>query len=352
MPERNVKPLEGEAARLSLHIAALSDDVANKVRTALREAEVWYRDTGQGVYVVDLPDGSVGRLCEHLGLWLDTGDLQSCRALFTETASTVTLDGLVQAPTLRQVLASEWARWLEELLSEERLRVSFQPVVSTETGGKVVGHEVFLRGMTRDGAVVMPERLFDAAEALDRLAHLDESARLLALEELVRSRLEGFVFINVSSKVALDLPGFLDDTVNAAKRAGVETQRIVLELSRGGRLQRAEEIRQLFERAREAGFRCALDDLGGTPGTLRLMSEVKPEFAKLDRGLVTGIDADAPKQDLLRAYVSTARDAKTRLVGLGVEREAELDTLRAFGVQLAQGYLLGLPQSAESLAGA
>ena len=95
--------------------------------------------------------------------------------------------------------------------------------------------------------------------------------------------------------------------------------------------------------------RCALDDLGGTPGTLRLLSEVKPEFAKLDRGLVTGIDADAPKQDLLRAYVDAARNAETQLVGLGVEREPELDTLRAFGVELAQGYLLGLPQSAESL---
>ncbi len=248
------------------------------------------------------------------------------------------------------MLAHEWTRWLEELVNEERLRVSFQPIVPTDKPAEPIGNEVLLRGITRGGTLVMPERLFDAADAMDRLARLDESARLLALKEVVRANLEGLVFVNVAAKVALDVPGFLEETVSAAAEAGLDPQRIVLELSRGGRLERVDEIRQLFARAREAGFRCALDDLGGTQGTLRLMNEVRPDFGKLDRGLVHDIDADAPKQDLLRAYIEAAKTSDTRLVGLGVEREAELIALRRFGVPLAQGYFLGLPQSAESLA--
>jgi EAL domain-containing protein (putative c-di-GMP-specific phosphodiesterase class I) len=87
----------------------------------------------------------------------------------------------------------------------------------------------------------------------------------------------------------------------------------------------------------------AVDDAGAGYASLRHILELQPDVVKLDIGLVRNIDSDPARQALVAGLVHYAQTAGLRLIGEGVETEAERDTLRALGVPLGQGYLFGRP---------
>jgi EAL domain-containing protein (putative c-di-GMP-specific phosphodiesterase class I) len=75
----------------------------------------------------------------------------------------------------------------------------------------------------------------------------------------------------------------------------------------------------------------------------RLVIELMPDFLKLDRAMVTGIDRDRNRLALVRSLVAFAREVGTSVIAEGIERVGELETLRAAGVAYGQGYLLTRP---------
>jgi EAL domain-containing protein (putative c-di-GMP-specific phosphodiesterase class I) len=70
---------------------------------------------------------------------------------------------------------------------------------------------------------------------------------------------------------------------------------------------------------------------------------------KLDIGLVRQIDHDDVRQALVAGIVYFAKKSGCRLIAEGIETAGERDQLRALGVDLGQGYLLGRPASAGEL---
>lgn len=89
-----------------------------------------------------------------------------------------------------------------------------------------------------------------------------------------------------------------------------------------------------------------MDDLGAGHSTLRHVMQMSPDFAKLDRSLVEGIDRDGAKQALVRSMVAFSNEVECSLVAEGVETPAEMQTLRGLGMDLGQGYLLQRPEPA------
>ena len=89
----------------------------------------------------------------------------------------------------------------------------------------------------------------------------------------------------------------------------------------------------------------SIDDAGAGFASLRHVLELKPEFMKLDRSWIAGLDRDPARQALVAGLSHFARATGCRLIAEGVETEAELAALRAFDVELGQGFLFGRPQA-------
>jgi EAL domain-containing protein (putative c-di-GMP-specific phosphodiesterase class I) len=90
----------------------------------------------------------------------------------------------------------------------------------------------------------------------------------------------------------------------------------------------------------------AVDDAGAGYASLRHIIELRPRYVKLDRGLVTGINADPIRQALVAGMLHFATSIGVEIIAEGVETEAERLTLRQLGVALGQGFLFGRPASA------
>ncbi len=90
-------------------------------------------------------------------------------------------------------------------------------------------------------------------------------------------------------------------------------------------------------------MRLAVDDAGAGYSGLQQILCLKPDLIKLDRTLIQDIHRDPAKRSLAVALASFALATNSRIIAEGVETEAELEMLRAAGIENIQGYLLGRP---------
>ncbi|HVA84824.1 MAG TPA: EAL domain-containing protein, partial [Candidatus Saccharimonadales bacterium] len=73
--------------------------------------------------------------------------------------------------------------------------------------------------------------------------------------------------------------------------------------------------------------------------------ELRPDFVKLDVGLVRGVDADLGRQAIVVAMRHFARASGCRLIAEGVETSAEAAIVSGLGVDFGQGYWYGRPET-------
>jgi diguanylate cyclase (GGDEF)-like protein len=94
---------------------------------------------------------------------------------------------------------------------------------------------------------------------------------------------------------------------------------------------------------RELGFGIAIDDLGEGFASLRLWSELRPEYVKIDRHFVHGISRDPLKLQMARAIQQIAQISGSTVIAEGIEEVADFLAVRDLGIRLGQGYLVGRP---------
>jgi EAL domain-containing protein (putative c-di-GMP-specific phosphodiesterase class I) len=86
-----------------------------------------------------------------------------------------------------------------------------------------------------------------------------------------------------------------------------------------------------------------MDDVGSGYASLESVIELSPEFVKVDRAFVAGIDEDLSRQELLRALCAVSEKIGARIIGEGLDTLEELETLGRLGIPFGQGWLFGKP---------
>jgi diguanylate cyclase (GGDEF)-like protein len=143
------------------------------------------------------------------------------------------------------------------------------------------------------------------------------------------------LFVNISPD-ALGHPGLF-------ALADRLPSRLVIEITEQREVQDYAELRERLAPWVARGAAVAIDDAGAGYASLEHVVEMRPDFLKLTRALISEIDRDANRQALLRALAAFAREVGAVIVAEGVERREELEVLRAAEVGLAQGWLFGRP---------
>ena len=127
-------------------------------------------------------------------------------------------------------------------------------------------------------------------------------------------------------------------------------RRVILELTEHTVIKDYPGLIAALRVLRRAGARIAIDDTGSGYSGLAHILKLSPDFIKLDRDLVSGIDVDPVRRALAASLVSFAAETGAQIIAEGVETEDELDVLHRLGVRHAQGYHLGRPAPLQAIA--
>lgn len=248
------------------------------------------------------------------------------------------------SPTLRLRRLDASTYELTELMRDGRLATLFQPIVDPRSRG-ICGFEALARGPS-DSWLHAPQNLFEAARRAGVKVELDFVCMQNAFRRFVAARVAGQLFINVSPDSIYEEANFGARFLGYASDAGLAPDRIVIELTEESLLDDYVRLRSALQGLRDAGCSIAIDDLGAGSSGLRTWSELKPDFVKIDRYFVSGIDADATKLEFVRSILDMGRAIGCRVIAEGVETERECRELVDLGVDRLQGHLFGRPSAA------
>ena len=133
------------------------------------------------------------------------------------------------------------------------------------------------------------------------------------------------------------------ETLRLIRRLDLNPSRVVIELTESKPIYDYELLREAARHYRGMGFEIAIDDLGEGFSSLRLWSELRPEFVKIDMHFIQGINHDPVKLQFVRSIQMIAECMGSRVIAEGIETPAELNVLKTIGLALGQGFHIARP---------
>ncbi len=288
-----------------------------------------------------------GRLTQELNHLLMKARLQA------ESAETLLMAGDIAARMVERAQTGEPAQTddsaaealsargaIERLIAGEGLSMVVQPIVEIRTG-EVHAYEALARfGQPRvDGS---PLHWFALAQELGQRAALERACLRGALDLFARRPSGTSLSVNLSAPVLLEA-STMAMLEAAGKTPAGDLSGLIIEITEETLVHSDTQLLSAIEPLRARGVRLAVDDMGAGYSGLRQITTVRPSYLKLDRSLVSGIDADDERAALVGALAGYSRQVGSLLVAEGVENEAELRAIQRLGVPLVQGFHLSRP---------
>jgi diguanylate cyclase (GGDEF)-like protein len=236
---------------------------------------------------------------------------------------------------------------LYDILEQRNLSALFQPILCMRSG-EFLGFEGLIRGPA-DSPLHSPFNLFGAAKRCGLSLEIEMLCRQVVLEHYARQKLPGKLFLNVSPEALTD-PSFKSgQTLGYMEQIGISPEQVVIEITENQPTFDFHTMRSALLHYRSMGFSIAIDDLGEGFSSLRLWSELRPEFVKIDMHFVQGVNKDPLKLQFLKSIQQIAESAGTHVIAEGIETGEELMTIRDIGIMLGQGYFIARPNAAPPL---
>ena len=230
---------------------------------------------------------------------------------------------------------------LYRILDDAAITPHFQPIYDL-LSGDVVGHEALSRG-PQGSPLEMPDKLFSTAINCGKLHELELLCREKSLRRFSELGLSGKLFLNISASLLSSPDHQKGMTLSLLERLNISRDRIVIELSEQHPYDHFGLSRASVEYYRRMGFNIAIDDLGVGYSGLRMWSELQPEYVKIDKHFVQGVDKDTVKREFIRSIIAIAQSLRCEVIAEGIETTRELESLLDLGITRGQGFLLGRP---------
>jgi diguanylate cyclase (GGDEF)-like protein len=242
---------------------------------------------------------------------------------------------------------------LRRALANDEFFCVYQPLVST-TDGSIVSVEALVRWQHPTRGLVPPDDFISAAERIGLIVPLGLTVLGHACRQLRTWRDAGHsdltMAVNLSARQIVE-PGIAQSIGRILWRSGVDPRVVVLEITESLLLEDNEAALKTLWQLRGLGVRLALDDFGTGYSSLSRLDQLPIDEMKIDKSFIDRIGADSRDSSaIITGAVAMGHALGLTVVAEGVETDDQAMFLRDVKCDMLQGYLLGRPQSPESLA--
>ncbi|MBO9760210.1 EAL domain-containing protein [Xanthomonas phaseoli] len=228
---------------------------------------------------------------------------------------------------------------LEIAVQRGEFIVHYQPIVALDSGA-CVGAEALVRWQQPDGVLVPPDAFIPLAEQSGLILPITD----LVVAEVIRelgSTLAADPALHVAINVSADdiksgrVQGVL---AQALRGTGVDSGQLWVEATERS-LMDIDAARTTITHLRGAGHTVSIDDFGTGYSSLQYLQGLPLDSLKIDKSFVDTIGTHSATSAVTAHIIEIAKTLRLRTIAEGIERQEQLDYLRAHGVDLAQGWL-------------
>ena len=224
---------------------------------------------------------------------------------------------------------------LRSTLSDDRLKLQFQPIVSLATRGL---HHYEALARFPNGA---PGPTIAFAEQVGMVHDVDLLVCEKALEVLAADP-GPQIAVNMSA-ASLGSDIFVVAFQQLVARNPSLRPRLLVEVTESTGLTDLPRAARILEDLRRAGHSICLDDFGAGAASFPYIQALPVDFVKIDGSYVKRLGGSPRDDAILRAMVGLCREVRVQVIAEMVETSDQAAQLNAWGFELAQGYHFGRP---------
>lgn len=278
----------------------------------------------------------------HLNDWLRNATAALTEAQRLQTTQAVRFSvQLVEQSSARNQLARE----LQHAITTNQLKIQFQPIVELGTQ-KTIGTEALLYWDHPQHGVIKPEKIIQCAEEFDLILQLGDWVLLQATQAIsgIQDQLpENFsLHVNISGRHLIQ-SDFVARVAQALWSSGLPAAYLTLELTEAPMVEQTTEIESRLAELQNMGVQIAIDDISSGHWSLTYLSRWKFDCLKIRLNLSQSQALTAHEMSMLGATLGIAQSFALRVIPVGVETHAQMQTLQSMGLQYVQGFYFAKP---------
>lgn len=238
---------------------------------------------------------------------------------------------------------------LKIALLENQFEVYYQPKINIETK-QCTGAEALVRWNHPENGFVSPEDFVPVTEESGMIIELGEWILRSACNKMRELQLLGYtgltVAVNISAVQFTD--GNLFPMVTKALRdTQISPESLELEITESAIMNDPAEVIRSLHQLSEHGMKLAIDDFGTGYSSLAYLKKFPVDTLKIDKAFITDVSSDNDDVAIVEAVLGLGKHFKMKVVAEGIEDEAQLEFLKSQGCDIAQGYFISKPLSAD-----
>ena len=234
-------------------------------------------------------------------------------------------------------------------IERNEMRLAYQPIFDVATG-RPAAFEALVRWHHPDRGVIPPSDFIPLAEESGQIGALGRWVLETACREAAGWPGPAPPRISVNlSPAQFRQPDLNQQIGGILLRTGLAPNRLDLEVTEGVLLAHTDAVRSGMQALRTRGIRLVLDDFGTAHASLSYLLSFPFQQLKIDKSFIWAMGTDTSAKAIVEAVLVMARAMRLDVVAEGVETEAQMIAIRALGCGFVQGFLLGRPESPETI---
>lgn len=237
------------------------------------------------------------------------------------------------------------ANYLRAAISDNRLRLAYQPVIETKTG-KIAHYEALLRIISKDGKISSAGSLIPVAERMGLIDMIDHLVFDMVVKELAASPNVVMAF-NVSN-MTTNNQQWLRHAIEVLRDHPQIARRLIVEITETAAQHDLRSTAYFVASLQAQGCKIALDDFGSGYTSFRQLKALDVDMVKIDGAFIKDITENADNRFFVKTLLDFTQAFGLESVAEYVEKGEIAKALIDLGINYMQGYYFSKPENYRS----
>lgn len=240
---------------------------------------------------------------------------------------------------------------LRHAIERSELVIYYQPIVSLATT-EIIALESLVRWQHPQRGLILPDEFIPLAE---ETREIDNVGYWVIQEACAQNKIwHDMGFSNITVTVNISLLQFrhkeLPEQIGAIiKNTGLPADAFELEITESTVMESKGLVLEIFRELNKMKIHLMMDDFGIGFSSINSLKHLPFSTLKIDRSLISDIDTNPDASAIVKSIIDMAHTLKIKVIAEGVETQGQLELLRSYNCDYAQGYLLYNPMRAEEI---
>jgi EAL domain-containing protein (putative c-di-GMP-specific phosphodiesterase class I) len=255
-------------------------------------------------------------------------------------------------PVVRANASFAVEKWeLQNAIENDEFVVHYQPQIDIRSG-RVIGVEALVRWQHPTRGLIFPDNFIGRMEEfglIDQLGWIVADHGMNDLKQFARCAGSDFMLsmnASVNSLCDLDFPDIL---ASIADKHDVSPENVTIEITETGFIKEDSRVLDTLTRLRIKKINLSIDDFGTGYAMMQQLKNIPATELKIDKSFVQEMTTGARDRIMVQKTIEMGHDLGMHVIAEGVETEEQLDLLRSYSCDSAQGYFFSRPIPAKEM---